>query len=491
MDLSVVSRSLDVLKAAHAGLSSRDFRGAGVRCHSSPPEVEAFGATFGLNCGWTWGYTCANWDIMADLVGDWVSVSMDKADDDRRALLNYCDPYGDDDDHDETVPEEPYTLLIFGKTFGSFCWELAAVETVRERESKRPRSRNMKTYQKEVRNRMVRQLKAHMVNPSRRDVVNAHSALEWPCATMCTIYHQRFPSFLRPRLLVFLYSDKWMVFDKYGLTDRTRWQRSVSRGRTLGAHVELSVSLFPGLTEPSIWRNGSEPQQAEPMEESHRRQRAILGLVMAQYRDDPHHFLRQAELIQPAPPREESDAQSSSPEEERTVASSTDLNAEANIGFLDDETEARLLKEANLRKYEEWNQKREEARGRLEAEMERPLEFKIGHSLRLTWVGGQAKDPDCVRILRTLDGQRQPTKSKNQQIASRITEEYRRAEDGLLERKVATTDLGQPGWVPVVPVGYASGMHTWKRWTFLQLHIGVFGAHRNAEKTTACMRRVC
>ena len=40
--------------------------------------------------------------------------------------------------------------------------------------------------------------------------------------------------------------------------------------------------------------------------------------------------------------------------------------------FLDDETEARLLKEANLRKYEEWNQKREEARGRLEAEMERP-----------------------------------------------------------------------------------------------------------------------
>ena len=107
MDLSVVSRSLDVLKAAHAGLSSSDFRGAGVRCHTTPPEVEAFGAAFGLNCGWTWGYTCENWDMMEDLVAEWVKVSMEKADDDRCALLNFCDPYGEDEDYEEVVAEEP------------------------------------------------------------------------------------------------------------------------------------------------------------------------------------------------------------------------------------------------------------------------------------------------------------------------------------------------------------------------------------------------
>ena len=113
---------------------------------------------------------------------------------------------------------------------------------------------------------MTRQLKAHMVDPSRRDVADAHSALEWPCATMCTSYHQRFPSPLRPRLLVFLYSDRWMVYDKYGLTDRPRRQESMLKGGTLGADVDLSVSLFPGLMEPlttlgHIWRNGFEPQQ--------------------------------------------------------------------------------------------------------------------------------------------------------------------------------------------------------------------------------------
>ena len=68
---------------------------------------------------------------------------------------------------------------------------------------------------------------------------------------------------------------------------------------------------------------------------------------------------------------------------------------------------------------------------------------------------------------------------------------YRVADDGLLERKVQTTNLGQPAWVPVVPEGYATGSLTWKKFIFLQCHLGVLGAHRNADKTFACMRRLC
>ena len=61
----------------------------------------------------------------------------------------------------------------------------------------------------------------------------------------------------------------------------------------------------------------------------------------------------------------------------------------------------------------------------------------------------------------------------------------------MLERRVKTTDLGQPEWVPVVPAGQATGHLTWRRWVFLQCHIGILGAHRGPDKTVACIRRMC
>ena len=38
-------------------------------------------------------------------------------------------------------------------------------------------------------------------------------------------------------------------------------------------------------------------------------------------------------------------------------------------------------------------------------------------------------------------------------------------------------------WVPVVPDGFATKHLSWKRWLFLQCHVGILGAHRNASKT--------
>ena len=116
------------------------------------------------------------------------------------------------------------------------------------------------------------------------------------------------------------------------------------------------------------------------------------------------------------------------------------------------------MKEANLRTYEEFNLKRDENRARLEAETDRPLEFSIGHTLRMEWVTCQGKDPECLETLRLLDRRKDQKGSKvDRGLAPRVTEEFRRAGDGLLEKKVRTTDLGQPEWVPVVPRGHATG----------------------------------
>ena len=53
--------------------------------------------------------------------------------------------------------------------------------------------------------------------------------------------------------------------------------------------------------------------------------------------------------------------------------------------------------------------------------------------------------------------------------------------DGLLEREVPTRQGNK--WVPIVPNGRPLRHLTWFRWVFLQLHVGIFGAHRSAKKT--------
>ena len=46
-------------------------------------------------------------------------------------------------------------------------------------------------------------------------------------------------------------------------------------------------------------------------------------------------------------------------------------------------------------------------------------------------------------------------------------------------------------YVPVVPDGQAAVHLSWKKWVFLQVHAGVFGAHRGAEQTVLLLERIC
>ena len=69
---------------------------------------------------------------------------------------------------------------------------------------------------------------------------------------------------------------------------------------------------------------------------------------------------------------------------EATAASETDL-----MKFHTGEQEAELLKDSNIRGNTEWNDKGNSERAKLEVEMERPLGFSIGHSIRLEWASAQ------------------------------------------------------------------------------------------------------
>ena len=73
---------------------------------------------------------------------------------------------------------------------------------------------------------------------------------------------------------------------------------------------------------------------------------------------------------------------------------------------------------------------------------------------------------------------------------SKLPEGYRIAEDGLLERQVKQPPPIQAVWVPIVPEGFATSNLSWKRWTFLQCHVGLLGAHRSEEKTLLILGRL-
>ena len=72
-----------------------------------------------------------------------------------------------------------------------------------------------------------------------------------------------------------------------------------------------------------------------------------------------------------------------------------------------------------------------------------------------------------------------------------ISDGFRIAPDGVLEREVKLPSPCNLKWVPVVPDGMSTLNMTWKRWLFCNMHIGLLGAHRNAEKTyTLLVRQV-
>ena len=95
-------------------------------------------------------------------------------------------------------------------------------------------------------------------------------------------------------------------------------------------------------------------------------------------------------------------------------------------------------------------------------------EFSVEGSLRVAWHAAQRADPELAPMFkRQADG-------------------YRIAEDGVLEKAVILQQENR--FVPVVPAGYAGAHLSWKRWAFLQCHAGLFGGHRNADKTLQLMQ---
>ena len=117
--------------------------------------------------------------------------------------------------------------------------------------------------------------------------------------------------------------------------------------------------------------------------------------------------------------------------------------------------------------------KRKEITDELRAEVGE-CAFQLGESLRTTWIPVQRAD-------RTL--------SSMFVKDAELQRGYRVADDGLLERHVQLPPPAGATWVPVVPDGQAHGGLSWKRWVFLQCHVGVLGAHRSAEKTLMLISR--
>ena len=61
--------------------------------------------------------------------------------------------------------------------------------------------------------------------------------------------------------------------------------------------------------------------------------------------------------------------------------------------------------------------------------------------------------------------------------------------DGLVEKRLVEKGTGVETWVPVVPEGHI-GHLTWRRWVFLQVHVGIFGGHRLLPQTLRILFRV-
>ena len=101
----------------------------------------------------------------------------------------------------------------------------------------------------------------------------------------------------------------------------------------------------------------------------------------------------------------------------------------------------------------------------------------LGDSLRVTWLLAQKADPELAAVLKHASG-------------TACAKGYRRGEDGLLEKQVKGKSPLPDLFVPVVPRGQATAHMSWKRWMFLQVHIGVFGGHRNEMKTFELLSRL-
>ena len=99
------------------------------------------------------------------------------------------------------------------------------------------------------------------------------------------------------------------------------------------------------------------------------------------------------------------------------------------------------------------------------------IAFEVTTSLRATWLAAQRMDPELSPLFKEMK------------------EGYRKGPDGVIERLVKRPGPLGAVWLPVVPAGNATSVLNWKQWVFLQCHVGVLGAHRNAEKTLSLILR--
>ena len=105
-------------------------------------------------------------------------------------------------------------------------------------------------------------------------------------------------------------------------------------------------------------------------------------------------------------------------------------------------------------------------------------EFQLGDSLRMSWMTLQRAD-------RVMYHQFQRKPEDLERLGFRV------ARDGVMERRVSLPPPINQAWVPVVPDGQATANLSWKRWLFLQCHVGILGGHRSADKTTNILKRQC
>jgi hypothetical protein len=126
-----------------------------------------------------------------------------------------------------------------------------------------------------------------------------------------------------------------------------------------------------------------------------------------------------------------------------------------------------------LKYYETCHDKRRELADDVRAEAG-DCEFQLGESLRVTWVPQQRADKALSSMF-----------SSHKQLS----DGFRLAPDGLLERCVHLRPPVGAKWVPIVPDGRATANLAWKKWLFLQCHVGVLGAHRSGDKTHDLLHR--
>ena len=66
---------------------------------------------------------------------------------------------------------------------------------------------------------------------------------------------------------------------------------------------------------------------------------------------------------------------------------------------------------------------------------------------------------------------------------------FPKAQDAVLERQVTVPGPYGEKWVPIVPDGLATQNLSWRRWCFLQVHVGTMGAHRGVNQTLSSLKQ--